>query len=71
MKTLILNGSTKKNGDTHALVDAFTGALEGEVRSITYFDHITPYLDCCRCWKRPGCSIDDKMQEDHSLSCAV
>lgn len=63
MKTLIFNGTTRKNGDTQALVDAFTAALHGEVRSLTYFDNISPCLDCRRCWKQPGCCLQDKMQE--------
>lgn len=63
MKTLILNGSTRKNGDTQALIEAFTGALTGEVLTLSYFDHLSPCLDCRRCWERPGCAVNDKMQQ--------
>ena len=63
MRTLILNGSPRKNGDTAALVEAFCQELEGEVRMLTPDDGILPCSDCRRCKVLPGCSIQDKMQE--------
>lgn len=63
MKTLILNGSPRKNGDVQALVEAFSQELKGEVRTLTFWDNISPCLDCRRCWERPGCGIQDRMQE--------
>ena len=63
MRTLILNGSPRKNGDTAVLVEAFCQELEGEVRMLTPDDGILPCSDCRRCKVLPGCSIQDKMQD--------
>ncbi len=63
MKTLILNGSPRRNGDTAALVDALTRELRGEVRQLTMYDRISPCLDCRYCWTHPGCAVQDKMQQ--------
>lgn len=63
MKTLILNGSPRKNGDVQALAEAFAKGLKGEVQTLTFWDKVSPCLDCRRCWERPGCCIQDRMQE--------
>ncbi|MBQ8578468.1 MAG: flavodoxin family protein [Clostridia bacterium] len=63
MKTLIINGSPRKNGDTQALIDAFCQGVAGEVRILSEKDNISPCTDCRRCWKTPGCSMGDGMQE--------
>ena len=63
MKTLILNGSPKRNGDLSALLAAFSQELEGEVRTISMYDGISPCLDCRYCWQHPGCAVRDGMQE--------
>lgn len=63
MKTLILNGSPKKKGDTTALIDEFCRYLEGEIRVISPFDGIQPCNDCRYCWSHKGCNILDPMQE--------
>ncbi len=64
MKTLILNGSTRKNGDTSALIAAFTAELTGDIRIVNaQADSISPCLDCRHCWTHSGCCIQDKMQE--------
>jgi len=63
MKTLILNGSPRKNGDIAALLDAFIGELKGEVRVLSMYDGVSPCLDCRYCWTRPGCAVQDGMQE--------
>ena len=63
MKTLIFNGSPKKNGDTAALIQEFTKYLNGEVRIVsTYSDNISPCIDCRHCWNDSGCIINDDMQ---------
>ena len=68
MRTLILNGSPRKNGDTVAILKAFTNHIHGEVITINaYYDNIAPCNDCRACWKRNGCIIDDKMQEVYKL----
>lgn len=63
MKTLILNGSPKKGGDTAALINEMAKNLIGEVKILSHFDEISPCIDCRFCWQNPGCCIDDKMQE--------
>lgn len=63
MKTLIINGSPRKNGDTGALIDALQSQLTGEVRVISCRDNISPCIDCRFCWKNEGCAIRDDMQE--------
>jgi len=67
MQTLIFNGSTKKNGDTEALVDAFASHLKGEVRIITAYSDIAPCTDCRYCWENIGCSQKDDMQDIYSF----
>ena len=68
VKTLIINGSPRKNGDVMTLVNEMTKYLNGEVRIIhTYYDDISPCLDCRYCWNNTGCSIDDGMQEVYKL----
>lgn len=63
MKTLILNGSPKKNGDTAALINELTKHLDGEVKIISsFFNNISPCIDCRYCWSYPGCAIMDDMQ---------
>lgn len=62
MKTLIINGSPRKGGDTAALLAALE--LPGEVAEIRAFDvKVSPCLDCRYCRKSAGCSIRDGMQE--------
>ncbi len=62
MKTLILNGSPRKKGDTAALLAALE--LSGEVTVIDAFAaEVSPCLDCRYCRTHPGCSINDGMQE--------
>ena len=64
MKTLIFNGSPRKNGDTASLVEKFVGRLKGEYRLVeAYRCSISPCLDCRYCWENSGCAIDDEMQE--------
>ncbi len=64
MKTLILNGSTRRNGDTDALINEFCNNILGEVKVVSsHFDEISPCIDCRFCWGNDGCSLNDKMQE--------
>lgn len=62
MKTLILNGSPKKDGDTVVLINEMARSLIGEVKILSCFDEISPCNDCRFCWQNSGCSIDDEMQ---------
>ncbi|NLT38989.1 MAG: flavodoxin family protein [Clostridiales bacterium] len=63
MKTLIINGSSRKNGNTEALVKEMIENLDGEIRTISMYSNISPCIDCRYCWKNPGCSIRDDMQD--------
>lgn len=64
MKTLIINGSPRKNGDTIALIDSFTNQLNGSFKMIdAYYCNIKACLDCRYCWTHEGCQIKDEMQE--------
>ncbi|MFL0246091.1 flavodoxin family protein [Candidatus Clostridium stratigraminis] len=68
MKTLIINGSPRKNGDTMSLVNELIKYLDGEVKIInTYFDNISPCLDCRFCWRNGKCLIKDEMQDCYQL----
>ena len=63
MKTLIINGSPRKNGDTQALIDAFVSGLSGEYRVISRDDGISPCMDCRYCQTHDGCAVQDGMQD--------
>jgi multimeric flavodoxin WrbA len=68
MKTLIINGSPRKNGGSMTLVNEMIKHLEGEIRIIdTYYADISPCVDCRYCWQNNGCSINDGMQEVYKL----
>lgn len=62
MKTLIFNGSPRKNGDTMALLHILTAELEGEFLLVNAYDgDIAPCIDCRFCRSNKGCAIDDGM----------
>ena len=64
MKTLIFNGSPRKNGDTVSLLKHFKEQLPGEYKIIeAYRAKISPCLDCRYCKEKSGCAIQDEMQE--------
>jgi putative bacteriocin precursor len=64
MKTLILNGSPRKNGDTVSLIREVTKRLTGEFRTVdAYYCDISPCVDCRYCREHSGCAIDDEMQQ--------
>ncbi|MCM1988257.1 flavodoxin family protein [Oceanirhabdus seepicola] len=68
MKTLIINGSPRKNGDTMTLINEMKKYLNGEVEIInTYYDNISPCIDCRYCWENNGCAINDEMQKVYRL----
>jgi len=62
MKTLIINGSPRKNGDTTALTDELMRHLDGEVKVISCYDNISPCIDCRYCWQHEGCALRDGLQ---------
>jgi len=60
MKTLILNGSPRTNGDTSSLIDIFTEKIGSEYKIVdAYRCNISPFIDCRYCWENSGCVIDD------------
>lgn len=63
MKTLIFNGSPKRNGDTETLINELIKYLDGDMKILSFHDNISPCIDCRHCCSKPGCSIDDRMQE--------
>ncbi len=68
MKTLIISGSPRRNGDSMMLVKELLKYLEGEVKVIqAYYDNIKPCMDCRFCWNNDGCCVKDDMQEVYKL----
>lgn len=64
MKTLIFNGSPRKNGDTAAMINFLMERLIGEVKIVNAYDNrIAPCIDCRACRKNEGCVINDDMQD--------
>ena len=64
MKTLIINGSPRVNGDTASLIRIVTEGISGEYKILNaYRCDISPCMDCRYCQEHPGCAIQDEMQE--------
>ncbi len=64
MKTLIINGSPRPNGDTASLVRLLEEGLAGERKVLSaYRSNISPCVDCRYCKTHSGCAIQDEMQE--------
>ena len=62
MKTLIVNGSPRPNGNTAALLRELRAHLGGEVHEISaFYDRIAPCTDCRGCWKAARCVVHDGM----------
>ena len=63
MKTVILNGSPRKQGETSVILSALCERLQGEVIQInTYSARVSPCVDCRYCWSHAACAIEDDMQ---------
>ncbi len=64
MKTLIFNGSARKNGTTESMKNVILDSLSGEVKSIRAYDwSVSPCLDCRYCMKHRACAVKDDMQK--------
>ena len=62
MKTLLINGSPRPNGNTAALIRELKAHLEGELIEISaFYDRIAPCTDCRGCWKTARCVVRDGM----------
>lgn len=67
IKTLILNGSPRKNGDTSFLINKVISGLDGEYKLVNaYYSNISPCIDCRACRYKNGCSINDDMNTVYS-----
>lgn len=63
MRTLIINGSPRKDGDTSALIKELKKHLGGDFLELSaYYNKIAPCNDCRSCWKKKGCVIKDDME---------
>ena len=63
-RTLIFNGSPRKQGDTAALLGVLTASLAGEFRVVDcYRADIAPCIDCRSCRREKRCVLNDGMQE--------
>lgn len=63
MKTLIINGSPRREGNTAALIRMLKEYLEGEVVEISaFYSDIAPCVDCRGCWETARCVVHDEMQ---------
>lgn len=64
MKTLVLFGSPRKNGQTAKMLEVLLEKISGEVEIIdAYKTEIAPCKDCRLCWKHNKCSIKDNFNE--------
>ena len=63
MKTLIINGSPRPDGNTVTLLRELKKELQGEVVEVSaFYSNIAPCVDCRGCWKTAKCVVDDGMQ---------
>ena len=70
MKTLILNGSPRKHGDTASLTDRLKALLSGDITEVSaYRADISPCIDCRYCLTHSGCAIKDDMQAVYEALC--
>ena len=68
MKTLVINGSPRENGDSMTMIKELTKYLIGEVIFIdVYNSNISHCSDCRYCWTNKGCSIEDGMDRVYQL----
>lgn len=64
MKTLIFNGSGRKNGDTENLIQELVQNLDGEYKIVNTFDgSIKACVDCRYCCTHPKCCVQDGWEE--------
>lgn len=64
MKTLIFNGSARKNGDTQSLIEELVRQLEGETLIVDAHDvDVKACMDCRYCWEHSECCVKDDWQE--------
>lgn len=63
MKTLIINGSPRPEGNTVSLLQVLKKHLKGEVVELSaFYSNIAPCVDCRGCWETAKCVVQDEMQ---------
>ena len=63
-KTLIINGSPNKDGNTAFIINQIKNKLQGEIEELfAYSANIKPCIDCRYCWKEDGCVVKDDMEK--------
>lgn len=68
MKTIIFNGSPRKDGDTVVLIRELMEHLEGEILVVNaYESQIKGCVDCRYCWKHPRCAFADFQELDQEI----
>jgi multimeric flavodoxin WrbA len=64
MKTLIINGSPRLNGNTAALTAAFKKELKGDTEELfVYKGKYAPCMDCRVCHVKSECAVKDDMDK--------
>ena len=62
MKTLLINGSPRPEGNTVALIRELKVHLEGEIIEISaFYSGSAPCVDCRGCWETAQCIVRDGM----------
>ena len=62
MKTLLINGSPRPNGNTAALIRELKTLLDGQILEISaFYSGIAPCIDCRGCWETAQCVVHDGM----------
>lgn len=62
MKTLLINGSPRPDGNTVALIRELKKHLAGEIIEISaFYCNIAPCVDCRGCWETARCVVHDGM----------
>lgn len=68
MKTVVLNGSARKNGNTAFLLDNLMEKSSGDIVTLNSFDlNVSPCTNCEYCNGKDKCNIMDDMQEIYTL----
>lgn len=63
MKTLIINGSPRRKGDTSQLINEVIKDLKGEYKIVNVYEaKISACIDCRYCKTNKGCYLKDEMQ---------
>ncbi len=64
MKTVILNGSPRQDGDTAALLSILKNELQGDIVQFDAYDgSIHPCTDCRHCYSQDSCTIHDAFDD--------